>query len=427
MEKSAKPLTVLHTSDWHLGNQLYKKRRDEEFAEFLDWLLNVIRDKGVDVLIVAGDIFDTGYPGPVAQKMYYDFLARLGTTGVRLVSIVGGNHDSPSFLGAASDILKRLRVSVTGVKTDERAAQIDVLRDDDGQAELIICNVPFLRERDLRELKPGENERDRNAAIVAGLKRHYAEIAGLAKALREESGRDIPIIATGHLYAAGIQSVWDGEETAAGEDDGSRELYMGNLGQAPADVFPPEFDYVALGHIHRASRVGGSDRIRYCGSPLPMSFSEARRDQEILLLRWDGRSFAIESVAVPRARKMITLRGSASDILTRLREHAKNSANGERSTWVEIFHEGDDSTVELRDKCFEIARGRNLEICCVQPPKRSSVMGAAAEEREIGDMSPEDMFELRLDAANIRGDARDALKETFRELLASRANGGGEE
>lgn len=404
-----RPFTILHTSDWHLGNKLYNKKRDDEFSAFLAWIREELRKNEVDALIVAGDIFDTGAPSAQAQKLYYSFLASLGNTGVRHVVIVGGNHDSPSFLSAADEVLRGLNVYVVSAKTENPEDEILVLRDASGEAELIVCGAPFLRERDLRELKPGETADERNAAIIDGLREHYARVAAIAKSKREEFGREIPVVATGHLFVGAVDP--DSLET-------ERDLYVGNLGRAPIDIFPDDFDYVALGHIHKPSLADDRGRIRYSGSPLPMSFREALYRKEVVLSRWFGREAEISRIPVPGFRKMLTLRGDGDYIKNRLDILAKEHRRSGEELWLEIFHEGPDSTTDLRDECLERARGSNIEICCVYPPRRTGEVASFDNEREIDEIDPEEMFVRRMSAANWPENERDELLDAFRELLA---------
>ncbi len=133
-----KNLRLLHTSDWHLGRLLYGRKRYAEFAAFLDWLLDTLRAEGIDVLLVAGDIFDTTTPSNAAQTLYYRFLRRVAATGCRHVVVIGGNHDSPTFLDAPAELLKMLDVHVVGAATDSPAEEVITLRDPEGAAELLL-------------------------------------------------------------------------------------------------------------------------------------------------------------------------------------------------------------------------------------------------------------------------------------------------
>ncbi|PNK59570.1 exonuclease SbcCD subunit D C-terminal domain-containing protein [Psychrobacter sp. FDAARGOS_221] len=281
LSAAAKPLTILHTSDWHLGRRLYGQLRYEEFEAFLAWLTKTIEQYQVDILIVAGDIFDTMTPSNRAQALYYEFLGLISSLHCDHVVIVAGNHDSPTFLDAPANVLKFLNVHVIGTACDDIADEVLVLKSKSGEPQCIIAAVPYLRDRDVRNTQAGESGADKDANLLAGIREHYAQVADIAKdkqaELNAQSQRHIPIIATGHLFAAG------GTTT---EDDGVRDLYVGNLGKISADTFDDGFDYVALGHLHVPQKVGGSDTIRYSGSPIAMGFGEAKQTKQVLLVQF---------------------------------------------------------------------------------------------------------------------------------------------
>ena len=276
-----KPLTILHTSDWHLGRRLYGRMRYEEFEAFLSWLQETISAHKVDVLIVAGDIFDTMTPSNRAQALYYEFLGKVSKLCCEHIVIVAGNHDSPTFLDAPSKVLKFLNVHVIGTACDDLNDEVLVLDAVDGTPHCIIAAVPYLRDRDVRGSHAGESADSKDANVIKGIRAHYDEVASIAKARQEHLSnahqRHIPIIATGHLFAAGSKTT---------EDDGVRDLYVGSLGQISADMFDDGFDYVALGHLHVPQRVGGCEHIRYSGSPIAMGFGEAKQQKQVLLVEF---------------------------------------------------------------------------------------------------------------------------------------------
>lgn len=278
---STKPLNILHTSDWHLGRRLYGRLRYDEFESFLQWLQDTISAQQVDILIVAGDIFDTMTPSNKAQALYYEFLGKVSKSCCQHVVIVAGNHDSPTFLDAPSNVLKFLNVHVIGTACDDVSDEVLVLEDKDNHPHCIIAAVPYLRDRDVRSTQAGESAQTKDANVIAGIRAHYDEVADIAKTAQAEliktHQRHIPIIATGHLFAAG------GKTT---DDDGVRELYVGSLGKISADMFDDSFDYVALGHLHVPQRVGGCAHIRYSGSPIAMGFGEARQQKQVLLIQF---------------------------------------------------------------------------------------------------------------------------------------------
>lgn len=276
-------LTLLHTSDWHLGRRLYGKPRYDEFKQFLDWQLQTLREQKVDVLLIAGDIFDTTTPSNQAQNLYYDFLSQVCHTDCRHVIIVAGNHDSASFLEAPKQLLKAFNIHIIGSMTDTPTDEVITLSDKSGQAELIVMAVPYLRDRDVRTVGHGERLDDKERKLAQGIKAHYGQIADIAIAqqaqLEAKYKRSIPIVATGHLFTVGGQTM---------EGDGVRDLYVGSLGSIGAEIFHPHIDYVALGHLHIPQAVGGQPHIRYAGSPIAMGFGESRQQKQVHLLRFDA-------------------------------------------------------------------------------------------------------------------------------------------
>ena len=299
-------LKVLHTSDWHLGMTLCGRRREEESAAFLEWLTGVIADKEIDVLLVTGDIFDNGTPPAWAQTIYYRFLKAAAEAGCRHIIITAGNHDSPAFLEAPRHLLETLNIHVVGSAGRDNPGRIIVLTDRNDRPALIVCAVPYLRDRDIRRSAPGESVADKAARVREGIAGHYREVWAAAAERQQEMGIRVPVILTGHLFAAGGITV---------EGDGVRDRLAGSLDRVGRDIFAEEAAYVALGHLHVPQTVGGRGTIRYPGSPVPVGFGEAGQQKEVVIVSV-GRDLppGIESVPVPCFRRLATLRGDMTRI-----------------------------------------------------------------------------------------------------------------
>src|SRR5690606_26452846 len=268
-------MRVLHTSDWHLGQRLVNLDRTEEHQHFLDWLLQTIEQEKVEVLLMSGDVFDTGAPSNTALRQYYNFLTRVCATCCRHIVITGGNHDSISTLNAPKELLDCFNIKVIGGASDNPLDELIILNNPDTeQTELIVCAVPFLRDRDLRLSVPGESTEEREKRLKQGIASHYA---GFVEHILPYKAQQIPVVAMGHLFAAG------GSTT-----ESEKEIHVGNLAQIGADQFPKEFDYVALGHLHRPQLVNKTHHIRYSGSPIPLSFSEVTDNKIILILDFEA-------------------------------------------------------------------------------------------------------------------------------------------
>jgi len=298
-------MRILHTADWHLGKRLEQSERTDEHQAFLNWLIVTLQTEKIDVLIVAGDIFDTGSPSNTAFEQYYGFLRRVKDTSCREVVIIGGNHDSISTLNAPQALLKYFNVHIIGGVPEEFSDQIIEIKNSAGQVELVVCAVPFLRDRDIRLSVAGETMEERETRIKEGITGHYQKFV---EHIVDYKAAHIPVIATGHLFAAGSST-----------SDSEKEIHVGNLGQVGGDQFPSEFNYVALGHIHRPQLINKMNHIRYSGSPVPLSFSETDDNKIVLILEFEGETMiSLEEIAVPCTRKLIRIKGNLEKVKTKL-------------------------------------------------------------------------------------------------------------
>lgn len=373
-------MRVLHTSDWHLGRLLYGQKRHHEFAAFLTWLHETIVEQAIDVLLVAGDIFDTNTPGNQAQQLYYQFLAGLSQTACRHIVVIGGNHDSPSFLDAPSTLLKALNVHVIGEACEDPQDEVIAL-ENNGQPEAIICAVPYLRERDLRRVVDDETADDKDRKLMEGIRHHYQRAAEYATSLRGD--RAVPIIGMGHLFITGGQLQ---------EGDGVRDLYVGSLGQVPLQVLP-EFDYLALGHLHVPQQVAGTEHIRYCGSPVAMGFGEVKQQKIVLAIEFDGRHATVNSIPVPVFQRKTRVQGDLSALKTQLQA----LVNEQESVWVEVDYSGQASAHELRRDLNELVEGSAVAILRVRnTQRREQALQRTLSEATLAELSPAEVFQRRL-------------------------------
>ena len=406
-------MKILHTSDWHLGQALYGRKRHEEFRRFLDWLAQTLHDESIDVLLVAGDIFDSGLPSNQAQALYYRFLCEAAKSPCRHIILTAGNHDSPSFLDAPRALLQALDVHIIG-QALEPEEEVLLLNDANGLPELIVCAVPFLRDRDLYRIRLEGDTDDRDALLAHGMREHYRRCAQKGEELRAESSLrfpdapPLPVIAMGHLFAAG---------GTVGEDDGVRDLRIGSLGQISADIFPPSFDYVALGHLHSPQKVNKQERIRYSGSPLPMGFGEAAQQKSVCIVEFEGTAPCVHTLAVPLFQKMEKISGDLPAMEARLKEL---SELGE-AVWIEALYTGSGIVSDLRERLLEKA-GPDLEILRVRTAYRLDAPSSAEPlETSLEDMSIFDVFSRRLDDLErqngLAGEQRRALLETYAEAV----------
>jgi len=286
-------MRLIHTSDWHLGHTLRGEvTREYEHAAFLMWLLEACVREAADVLVITGDVFDSATPPASAERMWFEFVAaaRRARPAMDIIAIAG-NHDSPARLGAASSVLRELGVHVVG----------GLPRRDDGGLDLARILIPVAGGRGLVAAVPFLRPVDVAGDVVDPLTAIYGEVI---EAARARWRADQALIVTGHLYVAGADTEYLSE----------RRVSIGGQESAPLRLFPDDIDYVALGHIHRAQRVGRAS-IRYAGAPLPLSLDEADYKNQIVAIEFRaGRIHDLRTLAVPRVVEIVRVprRGAAS-------------------------------------------------------------------------------------------------------------------
>ena len=404
-------MKILHTSDWHLGRSLYGRKRYDEFSEFLDWLSNTIEEEGVNALLVAGDIFDSSTPSNRAQELYYRFLCRVSASCCCHIVVIAGNHDSPSFLNAPKELLRALNVYVVGAMTETPEDEVIVLYDEGDLPQAIVCAVPYLRDKDIRTVEPGEAIDDKNARLIKGMKNHYADVCAIAEQKRSEFEKaghtGIPIVAMGHLFTAGGKTI---------DGDGVRELYVGSLAYVGEDVFPSSIDYLALGHLHVPQCVGNAENIRYCGSPIPMGYGEATQDKKVILVEFNSTTPSIQEIKVPCFQPLERIAGGLDDIHARL-EHLKQNNS---TAWLEIEYTGMDIIGNLREMLDETMADSTMEIRRIKNKRViDRVISSIAEDETLDDMNVNDVFVRCLDTFDVPDEDRDELTASYNEIIQS--------
>ncbi len=399
-------MRVLHTSDWHLGQRLVNLERTEEHQHFLNWLLQTIEQEQVEALVMAGDVFDNGAPSNTALKLYYDFLRRACATCCRHIIITGGNHDSVSTLNAPRELLEYFNIHVVGGASENPLDELIELRDAEGKLQLVVCAVPFLRDRDVRLSVAGENYEEREQRIREGIARHYE---AFVPHLQQYKTARVPVLATGHLFAAGGSA-----------SDSEKEIHVGNLGQIGADQFPVEFDYVALGHLHRPQQVNKRHHIRYSGSPIPLSFSEVSDKKVNYILDFaDGKLSALQELEIPCCRKLVRFKGSLEKVKEQLALF-DNSAFI-LPAWAEIQVELAAPLPDLQQQLDEVLQLKpDLQLLIHRPPliqaATQTLEQQVQQEADLHTLREKDVFLKRCESAFPDSDHTELLA-TFSELM----------
>ncbi len=402
-------MKILHTSDWHLGRTLYGRKRYDEFSQFLNWLSETIEQRQIELLLVAGDVFDTSTPSNRAQQLYYQFLCKVSASSCRHIVIIAGNHDSPSFLDAPKELLKSLNVYVVGTITDSLQDEVLMINNEHGQAQLIVCAVPYLREKDIRKVEPGETLDDKAHKLIAGVQQHYAQVCALAEQKQAEilsqTQSSVPIIALGHLFTAGGKTL---------DGDGVRELYIGSLAYVGQEMFPDCIDYLALGHLHIPQQVADKDYFRYSGSPIAMSFAEAQQSKQLIQVEFVHNKSTIETIVVPCFQSLHRISGDL-DALYRQVEKLKQD---DSHAWLEIEYTGDEIVTQLWDLMAQMVEHSTIEILRIKN-KQAVILTPVKEEETLDDLDENDVFERCLQAFDVAEDEQQELKASYNEILRS--------
>ncbi|WP_242927413.1 exonuclease SbcCD subunit D C-terminal domain-containing protein [Pontibacter vulgaris] len=400
-------MRVLHTSDWHLGQRLVNLERTEEHQHFLDWLLQTIENEQVEVLLMAGDVFDTGAPSNTALKQYYNFLTKVCATCCRHIIFTGGNHDSVSTLNAPKELLECFNIKVIGGATTDPLDELIELRNKQGELELVVCAVPFLRDRDIRLSVPGESYEEREQRLKQGISAHYAAFVPHVQQYKQQR---IPVVAMGHLFAAGGSA-----------SDSEKEIHVGNLGQIGADQFPKEFDYVALGHLHRPQKVNNTNHIRYSGSPIPLSFSEVTDKKVVFILDFEaGKLTDLRELEIPVCRKLVRFKGALEKVKQQLAVYDNSSYT--LPAWAELQVELDVPLPDLNQQLEEVLQLKKdeLHLLIHRPPiikaARQSLEQQVQQEVDLHTLAEKDVFLKRCEIAFPESDHTELIT-TFSELL----------
>ena len=281
-------MKILHTADWHIGQLFHEYDRTYEHQQFLNWLVDTLQTEQIDVLLISGDIFDISNPSASSIKMFYSFLNKSIKLNPDLqIVITAGNHDSASRLEAPKPLLESSNVHIIGLVEKDAEGNIDYqkllvpIHDDSKNVKIWCLAIPFLRMGDYPTILSCANPYTEG---VTALYKDAFEYASLKK----QDGQTI--IAMGHLHT---------HHAEVSDLDKTERLIMGGVECIPATAFHQDIKYVALGHIHKAQRIGGKEHIRYSGSPLPMSFSELNYKHQVIVFELDEEISELKSIEIP--------------------------------------------------------------------------------------------------------------------------------
>lgn len=376
-------IRILHTADWHLGQTFFGYDRTEEHEVFLNWLAEEIRQKEIDALIIAGDIFDVSNPSAASQSMYYQFIYRVTAENPYLqIVIVAGNHDSAARLEAPLPLLQAMRTEVRGVVRKLEGGEIDYdhltveLKNRKGEVELLCMAVPFLRQGDYPAVQTEGNP------YAEGVRELYAQ---LLQRLWKRRTENQAILAIGHLQATGSEIA---------EKDYSERTVIGGLECVSPEAFSEQIAYTALGHIHKAQRVSGRENVRYAGSPIPMSFAEKHYHHGVVMVTFDGGcAVDIERLECPKLIPLVSVPNgepvSPEAILEALKELPETEAV---APYLEVKVLLEEPEPMLRQEIEEALADKNYRLARIVSTYRTETGNTTKEnenwKRGLQEMSP---------------------------------------
>jgi len=389
-------MKVLHTSDWHIGQKFMGKSREDEHKAFLSWLFETIKKDKIDVLIVAGDIFDTGNPPNYALELYYNFLKKLFSIPNLYVIITAGNHDSISTLKAPKQLLEYMNVHIITSGDEDENELIPIYKKDKLQG--VVCAVPFLRDSIVRKAVSGQTINEKESSLNKGIKQHYTDVYEEAIKLTGED--NLPIIATGHLTTVGSRT-----------SESERDIYIGGTLDIGSDFLGKLFDYVALGHLH-INQIVGCDHVRYSGSPIPLSFSESNQAKKVNIVEFKDNGVNVEEIEIPLHKKLQVLKGDLDFIKLELKKII------DKTTWIEI-HLKDENPMFANQAIREYADELELIILAIKIDRTEKKLEAKElKVTSLDELTPNDVFTRRLDVEEIEDEKFiDELTLNFKKVV----------
>jgi DNA repair protein SbcD/Mre11 len=394
-------MRLLHTSDWHLGQSLHNFDRHYEHQRFLDWLLDTIVSEQADALLVAGDIFDNANPSAASQRQLYTFLQQARARAPQLdIVVIAGNHDSPGRLEAPGPLLEVHGTTVIGYPHRDADGNIAMermlvpLTGKDGAVGAWVLAVPFLRHGDVPRLPPAEPAAATEGAddatpqpdpYLSGIAELYRQALELASS-RAADGQ--AIVAMGHCHMV------NGTMSA----DSERRIVIGGTEMLPTGIFPPPIAYAALGHLHLAQQVGPHTHIRYCGSPIPLSFSETSYAHQVLRIDLNGAQVGeITALPIPRAVQLLRVPekpATLEEVKAALAALDLPDVPLEQQPLLEVRIKLTAPEPGLRAAIEEALQGKPIRLAKIETSSaaRTSFEEAALSLDQLATLQPDDIF-----------------------------------
>ncbi|CCQ10545.1 Exonuclease SbcD [Pseudoalteromonas luteoviolacea B = ATCC 29581] len=386
-------MKVLHTSDWHLGQQFYDHSRIEEQKAFLSWLVDTLAAEKIDILLVSGDIFHTATPPAQAEQLLYDFIksAKSACPAMHIV-ITAGNHDSPARIETAKPLLSNFDTHVVG-RFDKNNPQNVVIQLQIANENAAIIAMPFLRPSDINA------SQDETARYEKAVQCAYEQACN-----EIDFSLQPTVLVMGHLHVKGGDISQDSE----------RNLCIGGFDSINSAIFPESASYVALGHLHKSQRVAGKEHIRYCGTPIPMSFAERNYQHQVLALTLEkGKLTSVNPLYTPRTKELILVPERGGLMLGELCE-ALQAIKREPLTstpYLRLRMDARETDSQFRVRIDEAMEGLDVHFCGIERVHTEQNLNADAIHEGIEDKALSPLQLLQYAYQSQVDSARDVPKE----------------
>lgn len=403
-------MRILHTSDWHLGQHFVGKSRLAEHQAFLQWLVQQVRQLNIDAIIVAGDIFDTASPPSYARELYHHFIVQLQQTGCHLV-LLGGNHDSVAVLNESKSLLACLNTRVIPAISDTLSEQLIVLHNEGNQPAAILCAVPFIRARDLVQSQAGQSSQLKQQQLQQAIADYYQQLFVEAQQLNTQHGFNLPIIMTGHLTTMGVS-----------QTESVRDIYIGTLEAFAASQFPPA-DYIALGHIHQAQQITSSTDIRYSGSPLALSFDEAKQQKQLWLIEFSPAGKAVSSIPVPCFQPLQSISSDLANLENKLHQSVASLLPGQQ-LWLEIIITQSDAYLsDLAQRVEQICQHFPVQLLRLRRQRENVSTAFNTGQQSLAELNPMQVWQARMATETLTEEQQQQLTELYQHVVAALEQG----
>jgi exonuclease SbcD len=367
-------MRILHTSDWHLGKRLMKLDRMEEHTAFLNWLIDTLKSEKIDLLLIAGDIFDVPNPPHQSLELFFSFLHRVSVETKTETLIIAGNHDSGVLLDAPKELLKTHRVKVWGKLSQDPSDHWTTFNN-----VLNVCALPFFRSFEL--LPQGEGD------AAEALKKYF------------HHDKSKPSLLLFH-HIAGVFESSQSEQVVS----------LSGLDSIPVELLR-DFDYVALGHIHKPQKI--SENAYYSGSPIPLRFSETL-GKSVMLLDLENSAFKINKLPLPVFRPLHLVKAELNNWKEKLEELPLSKG---LTAMVEIQLSLKEPQLGISEEIREVLTKKGMELLSFLP-----IYEAVDNKREKKDnlfeLSPTELFADYYSFRYPGETLSDEVKEDFKALLS---------